>query len=452
MGSYVGKQCNCRDEKGRKLGKNCPLLSRRDHGAWWVRYEAPPGPDGKRRRPWAGPYANKTLAEKALPALQAEADSGRPIPDRKLKVGPYLRQWLAGKKSLKESTRSGYLKHIELYLEPGIGHILLGELREHHLDALYEAMSQISREPTGEPSETLRRLLRARARATWGEDANALHNNRALSPARIRRVHATLSSALSAAYRQRKISHDPSKNIELPAARRRRPLLWTPERVERWAETGERPGPVMVWTPDHVGAFMDWLEEREDRLYPLYHLVATRGLRRAEVCNLSWVDTALEGARGTVSVLEGREDDDEHQGVKSDASRRVVSLDATNTALLRAWRQAQREDRLRAGKKWVDSGRVFTDELGAPLDLYYLSKRFARLVRLSGLPPVRLHDLRHCAATLMLAGGVDMKVVSATLGHTQYWFTADTYTSVLPQLAEAAADAAVALIPRGRRV
>lgn len=63
---------------------------------------------------------------------------------------------------------------------------------------------------------------------------------------------------------------------------------------------------------------------------------------------------------------------------------------------------------------------------------------------------MRLHDLRHCAATLMMAAGVPMKVISETLGHAKYWFTADTYGGVVPQLAEAAAEATVAVIPRRR--
>ncbi|WP_068922139.1 tyrosine-type recombinase/integrase [Planobispora rosea] len=481
--AHIAKRCNCRDERGKTLGKKCPLLTKRDHGGWWIRYEAPPDANGTRRRPWAGPYATKTLAQDALPHLLTEAESGRPVPDRKLKTGAYLRQWLGGKKSLKPSTRTSYAKHLELYLIPGIGHVPLGELREHHLDKLYEAMEQINRPIEGEPSETLRRLLNARARAKWSDDKNALHSPRPLGPTRIRRVHATLSSALSAAYRQKKIKHDPSKNVELPAARRRRPLLWTPERVARWQETGSRPGPVMVWTPSQVGAFLDFLEACEERLYPLYHLIATRGLRRAEACGIRWENIDLTSSTKTLSILEG-EDDDE-PGLKTDASWRVTTLDATNVKLLKAWRKEQTEEKLAAGEEWVDSGRIFTKPTGEQLDLDVISQRFdraltrhatirrrhaeegwsiQRLARVhrvpegavtfalqAPLPPVRLHDLRHCAATLMLAGGVDMKVVSATLGHSQYWFTADTYTSVVPELAEAAAEAAVALIPRAAK-
>lgn len=66
----------------------------------------------------------------------------------------------------------------------------------------------------------------------------------------------------------------------------------------------------------------------------------------------------------------------------------------------------------------------------------------------AGLPPIRLHDLRYGAATLALAAGVDMKAVSAMLRHSSITITADTYTSVLPQVARAAADATARMVPR----
>ncbi|MFG1958393.1 tyrosine-type recombinase/integrase [Nonomuraea sp. NPDC049028] len=75
-----------------------------------------------------------------------------------------------------------------------------------------------------------------------------------------------------------------------------------------------------------------------------------------------------------------------------------------------------------------------------------VSDQFLWLAYLAGLPPVRLHDLRHGAASLMLAAGVEMKVVQETLGHTSSAFTADTYTSVYPQVASAAAEQTAALL------
>jgi integrase len=81
----------------------------------------------------------------------------------------------------------------------------------------------------------------------------------------------------------------------------------------------------------------------------------------------------------------------------------------------------------------------------------FVTRHFADLIAAAQLPPIRLHDLRHGAATLALAAGTDMKVVQEMLGHSSITITADTYTSVLPEIARAAAQAAADLIPRERR-
>ncbi len=460
--AWVGKRCNCRDEDGRQLGQACPQLSARAHGAWWVRYEAPPEPDGKRRRPWAGPYAKKSDADDAATKLEAAADAGVPVCDAKTRFGAYLEKvWLPAKKTkLKPSTYTSYQEAVRLYYKPGLGHLQMGQVREHHFEELYEAMAQIH-SFQGEPSEMLRRLLAARAVATWtrdGEDEPGLWQRRKLTPARIRRIHAVARSAMGTAVKRRVLAHNPAMHVELAQVPRRRPLVWTVARIETWRRTGKRPAPVMVWTPELAGRWLDEIEEDGERLYPLYHLVATRGLRRGEVWALDWdnVELDVRAGVGTLAVREDESDaDDQEDGapevsVKSDAGWRTVALDATNVGLLAAWRARQAAEQLAAGDAWQGSGRVFTAEGGAPVRIDYIGDHFDVLVARHGVPPIRFHDLRHCAASLMLAAGVDMKVVSATLGHSKYSFTADTYTSVVPELAAAAAEATVAIIPRKR--
>ncbi|GAA0402525.1 tyrosine-type recombinase/integrase [Microbispora corallina] len=452
--SSTFKRCGCRNpDTGKKYGEGkCPKLAQRDHGSWWARYSAPVGPDGKRRQPRIGPFRNKSEAEKGLRAALAKLDAGIIPADRSITVAAYLKQWITGKRSLAESTRSSYQEAIDLYFVPGLGHLKLTDLRETHLDQLYEAMGQINKLPEGEkPSELLRRLLAARARAPKKKLAEGetpgLKRQQPLKASRIHRVHRVMSSALGTAVKQRLIEHNPAEHVELPAARKVRPLVWTPERVARWEETGKVPSPVMVWTPDQCGVFLDTAEARGERLEALFHLVATRGLRRAEACRAMWANVDLDA--GTLSVIEG-EDDDER--LKSETSWRTVALGEANVALLRAWRAKQMRERLAAGETWIDSGRIFTRENGAALDREeYVSDRFAAIVKAADLPPIRFHDLRHCAATLMLAAGVDMKVVSAELGHARYSFTADVYTSVVPQVAAAAAEATTAIIPRRSR-
>ena len=95
---------------------------------------------------------------------------------------------------------------------------------------------------------------------------------------------------------------------------------------------------------------------------------------------------------------------------------------------------------------------MFTALDGGPISPDYLTQTFTQLVKASGLPPVRLHDLRHGAASLALAAGVDLKVVADQLGHCSIVLTADTYTSVAAELALTAAEAVARLVLRaGKR-
>lgn len=111
---------------------------------------------------------------------------------------------------------------------------------------------------------------------------------------------------------------------------------------------------------------------------------------------------------------------------KSESGARTIKLDSETRKLLEMF-------------TWEDGGAYHPE---------YLSQVFMRLMKKLDLPPVRLHDLRHCAATLSLAAGLHMKSIQVLLGHSSYSLTADTYTSVLPQFEEAQAEAPLALVPR----
>jgi integrase len=124
-------------------------------------------------------------------------------------------------------------------------------------------------------------------------------------------------------------------------------------------------------------------------------------LRRGEAAGLRWVDVDLD--ERVVLISQQRITFGHPTTVgppKTMAGRRTIALDTTTVRLLRAHRRRQDQERLEAGDRWVESGYVFTNPVGEPLNPDYLTRRFAHLVRTSGLPPVRLHDLRHGAATL----------------------------------------------------
>ncbi|MFJ2442588.1 tyrosine-type recombinase/integrase, partial [Streptomyces sp. NPDC087658] len=136
---------------------------------------------------------------------------------------------------------------------------------------------------------------------------------------------------------------------------------------------------------------------------------------------------------------------------KTDSGLRLIALDGETNEGFLTHKSRQQREREAWGEGWQDTGRIFTQEDGSLLHPGKVSDLFERLTEAAGLPPIRLHDLRHVAATLMLAAGVDIKVVSETLGHSDTRITRDIYQSVLDDLARDAAEKVVQLVPHARK-
>jgi len=172
-----------------------------------------------------------------------------------------------------------------------------------------------------------------------------------------------------------------------------------------------------------------------------------RGLRRGEACGLRWCDIDLDS--GTAMISWQLQQYDGHVVLcppKTAHSERIVALDRTTVAALRAHRSRQLTERAAAGGDYLDSGYVFTRPSGDPMAPDWLSRYFRQLNTASGLPPIRLHDLRHGAASLALAAEAELKVVQDMLGHSSIVLTADTYTSVLPEVARKVAEDIASLV------
>ena len=184
-------------------------------------------------------------------------------------------------------------------------------------------------------------------------------------------------------------------------------MVWTPARVEQWQRTGDRPA-VAVWTAAQTAQFLRSIQDH--RLYAAYHLIALRGLRRGEAAGLRWCDVDLEGK--TVAISQQLQ---QHGGrllacpPKTPHSVRVIALDRATVAAPRPNRDRQRTEAAgEAGHSWHDSGYLITGRRGGPMAPDRLTRTFKTLAAQAGLPPIRLHDLRHGAATLALAAGVDL--------------------------------------------
>ena len=409
----IFKRCGCQDPaSGRQLGRTCPQLAQGGHGSWYFHVSVT-NLVGRRERVRRGGYPTRAAARHAR-----DATLGRSRQDQTSHAWTlerWLRYWLSTRVGIRPTTRLSHTHYIERFLIPHLGKIRLAELTARGLTAYFTAVAR----------ETNR----------FGQPH---------TPTTLAHIRTTLRAALNSAIRQGLIHDNPARQVELPSRRRAHALVWTPARVADWHATGIRPT-IAVWTAAQLAAFLDTV--RQDRLYALWRLAALRGLRRGELAGLRWADLDLDHrqlaiirARTTAGyqVFEGPP--------KSAASTRTIALDRHTVAVLREHARRQRQERDTASGRWHDTGYVFTNRHGNPLHPGYLTHRFAALVAAAGLPPVRLHDLRHGAATLAHLAGTDLKTISDQLGHSSIVLTVDTYTSVLPAAQYKAAEATAQLV------
>jgi integrase len=355
------------------------------------------GPDGKRVRRWHSGFRTKRDAERARVELLARVDQGSYVEPSRLSVAVFLReQWLPGlAPQVRPTTLHGYRTNLERYVVPRIGATLLQRLTPAHLNGLY-----------------------AELLAAGGRDG------RPLGARTVQSVHMTVRKALGDAARWGLVA----RNVATLASSPR------PRRAE-----------MRTWTAGELRAFLEHIAG--DRLAALWTLAASTGMRRGELAGLRWADVDLQRGRVAIRqtlVLAGRQVVTSEP--KTSRGRRSVALDPRTVAQLRAWRATQAAERLAWGAGWADSGLVFTRSDGAPLHPEWLSDAFEWRVGRARLPRIRFHDLRHTHASLGLAAGIPVKVMSERLGHTSSSFTADQYVHVTPQLEEQAAATVARLV------
>lgn len=460
MRDPVYKKCRCRGEDGRDLGAACPKLKRSDdtwnpkHGTWYFTLDLPPRPGKERHRMRRGGYATREAAEAALREAKAKSEGGGD-PSLRITLARYLEDWLELRVDLKPAVRRNYGFAIRTYLVPLLGHIELTRLRSADIGSAFATVRHWNQE-----------LAEGRPVRKYQRD---------VGPAALRRILSVLRKALNDAVRDRMIPFNPAAQgrVYMERDKPRKALIWTPPRKEAffaayrarleeapgargdrafttWRSMSLRPSPVMVWTTEDLGAFLD--HAASHRLGPIYEVIAGTAMRRGEICGLHWTDVNLEGAQlrvGAARVQVGWQV--EQVTPKTEAGWRDITLDAGVVKALRAWRKRQMQERLAWGSDWVENGLVFTRDNGAPLHPDTVTDTFERLALAAGLPPVNVHALRHGWATYARRAGIDIKVVQERLGHSSSELTLKTYSSIADELAQQAADTVAAMIPRKAR-
>jgi integrase len=345
-----------------------------------VIYEGINPATGKERRRWYAAGSRKVDAERMATDLVKRLNDGDYRAPEKLTLGDYLTgRWLPAQRSqLRASTFHSYQRTIELHVLPTLGNIPLARLLPEDLDALYS------------------RLLE-----------NGRRNKRggALAPASVRYVHRVLRKALGDAHRKGTLARNPA-------------ILADPPR-----KAGEVDGSEMhVWTAAELARFLDAIAD--ERLAPAYHLAIATGMRRGEILGLRWSDVDLTARRLSVrQALIAVAYAVRFSDVKTTAGRRTIDISRGDVDVLTRWRRRHTEERLLIGPSFEDHGLVFCRPDGKPIHPERFSRTFDQLVARHGLPTIRLHDLRHTHASLLLKDGVPIKVVSERLGHASASFT-----------------------------
>ena len=180
----------------------------------------------------------------------------------------------------------------------------------------------------------------------------------------------------------------------------------------------------------------------DDPLEGLYAVAIALGLRKGEALGLQWRDIDLDAARLTVRQQIQRSRITKGLIAKETKNHQVRTLDmpAFAMAAMRRHRTRQREARLLAGSRWKDAGYVFTTSIGTPIDAGNLTTKFHKMLSDAELPRQRWHELRHSAASLMLALGATMQEVQAMMGHSQISVTMDYYAHLMPGALKGVAD------------
>ena len=338
--------------------------------------------DHGRRRHFFG-KTRKEAAKKLTAALKSLRD-GLPLPSDRISVARYLNDWLASvKASVRPRTYEAYELNVRRLL-PHIGRYKLTQMTSAHVQHCYTALLENS-----------------------------------LSKRTVEQVHTVLHNALRQAVRLGLVVRNVTDAVNVP-----------------------RPVRQEMRTLNTDQAEILFASTVKDRPAALWRLLLTTGLRLGEALGLKWEDLNLETGRISIQRALQRQVGAGLVFVepKTSRSRRTVHLSKGTTAALVEHRRRQLEERLAAGPIWLDHGVVFCRPDGRPLDPSAVNKSLHDALGRAGLPQIRVHDLRHTAASLLLQQGVHARVVQEMLGHTTVTLTLDTYSHVSPTMHREAAN------------
>jgi integrase len=359
------------------------IYQRSQDGRWYGVITVKDQLDGKSRRKYVTAKSRAEVARK-LKSLQRQIDDGLPISDKSVTVAQLFTRWyeVVLSHQVSPNTLSNYKSIADHHIIPTFGARRIALLTTNDVD----------------------RLL------SWKMKED-------LAKSTVQRIRSVLAQALDQAIRWDWIN----RNVATMAR---------PPRMER------REGRSL--TPEQARHLLERLHGHHHEA--LYALMLSTGLRRGEALGLNWTD--LDEVKGLLHVRRQLKREGKVlvvTGTKTSRSRRTVNLPVAMLTSLQKHRTRQEESKRALGNAWIDSGFIFTSSIGTPFEPRNLHREFKAICLDAGLGDWHPHELRHSAASLMLAHGVKLQVVSEVLGHSSIRMTADVYGHILDPDREAAA-------------
>jgi len=360
--------------------------------SWSYVLRIPDQVTGKSKPKWVGGFDTQESALLARDEARVALRKRTYVPPSERTVGEFLNTWLhtVHKQQLKETTFCSYEKIVRNYLVPGLGLIKLSDLKPSDVQRFY--------------SETL---------------AKPGVSGKNLEPRTVEFAGAILKKAIKYAVEvEGVLAFNPVSRVALPKTNPKVPTPWNRQELVTFLETA-----------------------KTHRLFFFYRLSAYTGARRGELLAIRWTD--FDGSYITISksrTLAGRQVIEANSTKGGKGGKRRVKLDPETIQLFNAHKKRQLEERLVVGSGWTETGYVFVQENGLPLDTGTPSHLFNKLSKVAGLRSIRLHDLRHLHATELLRLGEPLHVVSDRLGHKDPMVTATIYAHVSDEQAETASN------------
>lgn len=337
---------------------------------------------GKRKQKWYTVKGNKKDAEKFLTKKLQELDTGLLINTKKIKYSEYLDYWLKESciKNLKQTTIDGYKHNIERHIKPFIGNVFLEQLKPLHLQDLYSKKLENGK----------------------------LNNEGGLSNKTVLTIHRIIHRSLEQAVKWELVVRNVADSVQPPKPKKYIAKFLNEKEINTLIE-----------------------KSKSTNLYIPIIIAIYTGMRRGEILGLSWDNIDLK--KGIIKV--NRTLSSTTQGLqfsipKTESSNRNIYIPNVLIKELKKHKIKQNQNKLKYGNLYIENNLVCTLENGNIINPKNFSRDFHKLLKNNNLTLIRFHDLRHTHASLLVKLGIQPKVISSRLGHSNINITMDLYSHV----------------------